>query len=1309
MAAAPPEGGTLVLPDTLQRVLPRTIPGPLSPQNKGAVHWGWQGYLAYGCQCTVVVVEPGTQQCVQALNGHTAHVTKVSWRNTEHYHQLSASYSLLLASGDASGQVRVWDVAAGNSSVLAAPHGGAKTVADLCWLTGGSEGREHHLLVLYPPHRVILWDARHQTKLWVKTYTHTLTSVCLDPFHDTKMAFLCENCVVFVNDLHPSKCPSSNGTKFYLASSGGSASPQGPSASPSLGGNGSRTITRRMREFVVGENKTKSEDVSGGGLCLQLSYHQSWPDGLLLLYPRELLVLDLSIKATVAVISLDRAASSFLQVHVLSLPLLPINLPVHLLAIVLLCALEVHLCVLTTYICLLEFCRGDGYLPCWSCFSYSSVGLLDCSCISAETLARLGLAELVYERRCLSDGLRLSKNNSPLGCALEPVCHNRIGLILGDGRVVFKEVLEMASPSFCQTKHTSELEVVDLISLNSAPPVVSGADQDADCQPDVSTASTTRVLHQDAHDPTAVPSLVLTEDHFARVADSSLLGAAPLSMPDPSITSLLQSSAKLRMLVTGVVPPLSAPPYVVRMCPPLTTRNLHRYQPRVAVGNSAGSLLLVSAATGAVLRELNVHTCPVRGIEWTSLDSVLSYAHQSLTSAQGQVRNELFHVDFCGGVSTQLRSAAHQESPITAVRVSYLKQYFLVSRKSDPLELWCCQTLSLLRTLPQRFPLPTALEWSPTSHVRKRRKKSDSNNENDGGRGIVSQAPPTTTTTTTNSAHLPPAGSDVRIAGQGGEITGLPDNADSNPISSGTSAAGATDADTLASLTVSKSTATTLVADTVSSSISGSILKSAMKPSATFPSAADLNTSMMTSSTSMGDLSSVERIVKETFMLSDSDGSLYHLSVEGNVIKDGVRVPPDPSVQRVTSIACKSHLMVLADSDSNLSLWDLNSRSSGHVNTGRGWIRRIRFAPGRDNLKLLVIFGDGADIWDMKEVKLVGRLKDDGGLRVVDGDWAASDRPLLATIDGCIRVMDTALQHCCTPMLHCCTEEPVGSPHLLPGEASLNLRTLLTHQPWRASYSLTFTQSDGFTPHQLTVIKNWLRQVPSELQQFLERCDSVAHRALLTALLFGDRSELRFWTVATHYLSLLASDGCDGGDAFDELVDPDDGGHSSAELISFAESSSLNCSAGKDAANNHNSSSNNTSNFSLNSAKTESDDSAVLVSTGDSGKPDCASSEPKQPGAASETKPSNSVLDTRLDSGTEVVSGKNNGVHKTNDSGLVRIGSTNVCASWRPLDMAYNLYCDSRHYKVSGSVLLSTPRLACCLAQLHVGLGICIV
>ena len=45
-------------------------------------------------------------------------------------------------------------------------------------------------------------------------------------------------------------------------------------------------------------------------------------------------------------------------------------------------------------------------------------------------------------------------------------------------------------------------------------------------------------------------------------------------------------------------------------------------------------------------------------------------------------------------------------------RVSRLQQYFVVVFRDQPLELWDCSTLSLLKSMPPSFPLVVGLEWS---------------------------------------------------------------------------------------------------------------------------------------------------------------------------------------------------------------------------------------------------------------------------------------------------------------------------------------------------------------------------------------------------------------------------------------------------------------------------------------------------------------------------------------------------------------------------------------------------------------------
>lgn len=40
------------------------------------------------------------------------------------------------------------------------------------------------------------------------------------------------------------------------------------------------------------------------------------------------------------------------------------------------------------------------------------------------------------------------------------------------------------------------------------------------------------------------------------------------------------------------------------------------------------------------------------------------------------------------------------------------------------------------------------------------------------------------------------------------------------------------------------------------------------------------------------------------------------------------------------------------------------------ISTHRGWIKKIRFGPGKGNMKILVLYNDGVDVWDVKDVRL---------------------------------------------------------------------------------------------------------------------------------------------------------------------------------------------------------------------------------------------------------------------------------------------------------------------------------------------------
>ena len=100
-----------------------------------------------------------------------------------------------------------------------------------------------------------------------------------------------------------------------------------------------------------------------------------------------------------------------------------------------------------------------------------------------------------------------------------------------------------------------------------------------------------------------------------------------------------------------------------------------------------------------------------------------------MSSSGGLVRNELVHTDIRTGKATALRTNRSEEPPIDMLRVSHLKQYFIVAFVGAPFELWDLRSMTLLRTMPKKFPPITALDWSPLHNLKSLRKRQQQQNE----------------------------------------------------------------------------------------------------------------------------------------------------------------------------------------------------------------------------------------------------------------------------------------------------------------------------------------------------------------------------------------------------------------------------------------------------------------------------------------------------------------------------------------------------------------------------------------------------
>ncbi|GAB6023246.1 WD repeat-containing protein 11 [Chamberlinius hualienensis] len=903
-----------------KRISSKIIPGILDNHNKGAVDWGWQDLIAYGCQSVVIIVDPSSVQIVQTLDGHNANVTKVKWASGNYSDIHLYPHMVKLASADTSGNIIIWNVR--TSTSVCHLSDGSKQVLDMQWLNVNMMDGAHELLAaLHPPYSFIIWNTRTGTKLWKKTYTESLLSFTFDPFCSSNVAFLCKDSLLLVEDFTLHKVPSSNGRKLYvsslsaLGSSNSNLSSSNESSSPYPTDDKTRNkdkIRKRVRLLGgVDFRSTKSDELTNSSDVLVLMYHPASRHHLLLVYTREVLVLDLEINQTIGVIMIEKSGSPFSQV-----------IPFH------------HRDVIC---CLHE----NGII---------SLHVRQKPTITNSDSSGDIWSDLHYEIKAASDPIRLTKSHRFYGMAVCPQTETTAAVVVSDGRTL----------------------IFQLIPRNQKVPE------------QVSTLS-----------DYLPPNYGLKKHELAM-------------------------GRLFRFILVGVLHNASAPPLVIRMCPPLTTKNWHIYQPWMAAGATTGVIQVFDMAAGMLHKELSVHTYPVRGIEWVGLSSIISYAHQNVSNSLGHVKNELYFTDILTGKLKGFRCDNQEESPIDMIRVSSLKQYFIIALKEDPLELWDVKTLSLLRVMSRQFPVITALEWFPTIGSGGKKRQS-----------VIS----------------------------------------SNSLS----------------LSVTPSSL-------ISSSIAG--IK-------------DTSSYLSTASS------------REVFVFVDADGRLYQFIVEGNTVKDGRQLAPQNGFGSITAMSWKSNYLVMGDVDGSLIVMDLRTKTFKSISTSRGWIKKVRFAPGKGNMKILILYNDGVDIWEVLEGVVLNQLKTPRDIsRIDDCDWAASDKPVIVTGDGCLRVMDLNLKGTSSSIEERECFAPFWCPSLQPTYGSI--KTYMMHSKAKSDHLFDKNVNENFVSDQLTVFKSRLNDLIGIFDDIgANNCPfSMIHHYMTVARFLGDETEYKFWQIALHYLRL---------------------------------------------------------------------------------------------------------------------------------------------------------------------------------------------
>ena len=232
---------------------------------------------------------------------------------------------------------------------------------------------------------------------------------------------------------------------------------------------------------------------------------------------------------------------------------------------------------------------------------------------------------------------------------------------------------------------------------------------------------------------------------------------------------------------------------------------------------------------------------------------------------------------------------------------------------------------------------------------------------------------------------------------------------------------------------------------------------------------------------------------KEQILLTDTTGQVYHFTVEGGTIKDGTKIPAEAGLGTVNCITWKSDLIVRGDSEGNINVYNVKTRECKNTNTGRGAVRKLCFSPGKNNLKMLVLYSDWVQIWDVRELDMINELRES----VSDVEWASSDRVVLAGLDGAVKLAGLALAGTTSSALSYGREQVAACWGLLPGPAFQWAVFCLGHRPWGGG-TLAGLQ-EGLTLEQQELVGELVQYQGEGWVDQLEKETSLARRYLMVA------------------------------------------------------------------------------------------------------------------------------------------------------------------------------------------------------------------
>jgi hypothetical protein len=233
---------------------------------------------------------------------------------------------------------------------------------------------------------------------------------------------------------------------------------------------------------------------------------------------------------------------------------------------------------------------------------------------------------------------------------------------------------------------------------------------------------------------------------------------------------------------------------------------------------------------------------------------------------------------------------------------------------------------------------------------------------------------------------------------------------------------------------------------------------------------------------------------------------------------------------------------VFGDENGDLNIWDLKSKISKTIHSKRGAIRKIRFAPGKENLRLLILYGTHTiEVFDLSKYETISLYKiQTQREKIFDCDWCTSDKPILVQNDGCVHILDINLKQMPDQLNHLKLNNVLKAENLILrpfDKYEYHALRFLLYDALRCShtYQTLLAKQSSYFLNDLNLKNNlnWLCSNLSAdavglLNNKPERDNLVDNYLTLTSMVYPYcRFELKFWSILKYYLDDEKFDDCE--------------------------------------------------------------------------------------------------------------------------------------------------------------------------------------